>query len=56
MLAALARLDSALRRFVLGRAVDVTHADLKEPALVHAFFNLVGDGLAPERGLFEGRG
>lgn len=34
----------------------VTHADLKGTARVRAFFDLVGEGLAGERGLFEGRG
>jgi len=33
----------------------VTHADLKGTARVRAFFDVVGDGLARERGLFEGR-
>lgn len=33
----------------------VTHADLKSTARVRAFFDVVGDGLARERGLFEGR-
>lgn len=32
----------------------VTHADLKRTARVRAFFDLVGDGLARERALFEG--
>jgi DNA-binding transcriptional LysR family regulator len=32
----------------------VTHADLKNTARVRAFFDLVGDGLARERRLFEG--
>lgn len=34
----------------------VTHADLKGTARIRAFFDLVGDGLARERDLFEGRG
>lgn len=34
----------------------VTHADLKRTARVRAFFDLVGEGLARERALFEGRG
>lgn len=34
----------------------VTHADLKGTARVRAFFDLVGEGLARERGLFDGRG
>ncbi|HEV2672943.1 MAG TPA: LysR family transcriptional regulator [Aliidongia sp.] len=34
----------------------VTHADLKGTARVRAFFDLVGDGLAREYGLFAGRG
>jgi molybdate transport repressor ModE-like protein len=34
----------------------VTHADLKGTARVRAFFDVVGDGLARERDLFEGRG
>ena len=33
----------------------VTHADLKGTARVRAFFDLVGNGLAAERDLFEGR-
>lgn len=33
----------------------VTHADLKGTARVRAFFELVGNGLAGERDLFEGR-
>jgi DNA-binding transcriptional LysR family regulator len=33
----------------------VTHADLKGTARVRAFFDVVGDGLVRERGLFEGR-
>jgi DNA-binding transcriptional LysR family regulator len=33
----------------------VTHADLKRTARVRAFFDLVGDGLAAQRPLFEGR-
>ncbi|MGO4835186.1 LysR family transcriptional regulator [Rhizobiaceae sp. 2RAB30] len=33
----------------------VTHADLKGTARVRAFFDVVGDGLARERDLFEGR-
>ncbi len=32
----------------------VTHADLKRTARVRAFFDLVGEGLAQERDLFEG--
>lgn len=34
----------------------VTHADLKGTARVRAFFDVVGEGLASERALFEGRG
>jgi DNA-binding transcriptional LysR family regulator len=33
----------------------VTHVDLKRTARVQAFFDVVGDGLAAERALFEGR-
>jgi len=33
----------------------VTHADLKSTARVRAFFDLVGEGLASERHLFDGR-
>jgi molybdate transport repressor ModE-like protein len=33
----------------------VTHADLKGTARVRAFFDVVGEGLARERDLFEGR-
>lgn len=34
----------------------VAHADLKSTARVRAFFDVVGDGLARERALFEGDG
>jgi DNA-binding transcriptional LysR family regulator len=34
----------------------VTHADLKRTARVRAFFDLVGEGLAREHNLFDGRG
>ena len=33
----------------------VTHADLRKTARVRAFFDLVGEGLARQRDLFEGR-
>jgi DNA-binding transcriptional LysR family regulator len=33
----------------------ITHVDLKGTARVRAFFDVVGDGLGRERGLFEGR-
>jgi DNA-binding transcriptional LysR family regulator len=33
----------------------VTHVDLKRTARVRAFFDVVGDGLAARRALFEGR-
>lgn len=33
----------------------VTHADLKATARIRAFFDVVGEGLARERALFEGR-
>ncbi|SAL55482.1 LysR family transcriptional regulator [Caballeronia humi] len=33
----------------------VTHGDLKKTARVRAFFDLVGEGLASQRDLFEGR-
>jgi DNA-binding transcriptional LysR family regulator len=33
----------------------VTHADLKGTARVRAFFDVVGEGLARERGVFEGK-
>jgi DNA-binding transcriptional LysR family regulator len=33
----------------------VTHADLKGTARVRAFFDIVGEGLARERGAFEGK-
>jgi len=33
----------------------VTHADLRRTARVRAFFDVVGEGLAGERALFEGR-
>jgi DNA-binding transcriptional LysR family regulator len=34
----------------------VTRADLKRTARVRAFFDLVGEGLAREHSLFDGRG
>jgi len=34
----------------------VTHADLKRTARVRAFFDIVGEGLAREHNLFDGRG
>ncbi|HEV8391286.1 MAG TPA: LysR family transcriptional regulator [Dongiaceae bacterium] len=34
----------------------VTHADLKATARVRAFFDIVGEGLARERSVFEGKG
>ena len=34
----------------------VTHADLKRTARVRAFFDIVGEGLAREHSLFDGRG
>lgn len=40
---------------VEGELWMVTHADLKGTARVRAFFEVVGEGLARERGLFEGR-
>ncbi len=33
----------------------ITHIDLKATARVRAFFDLVGEGLASEHGLFEGK-
>jgi DNA-binding transcriptional LysR family regulator len=33
----------------------ITHADLRRTARVQAFFEVVGDGLAAQRALFEGR-
>lgn len=33
----------------------VTHVDLRHTARVQAFFEVVGEGLAAERALFEGR-
>ncbi len=33
----------------------VTHTDLRRTARVRAFFDVVGEGLAAERALFEGR-
>jgi DNA-binding transcriptional LysR family regulator len=33
----------------------ITHADLRRTARVRAFFDIVGEGLAAERALFEGR-
>ncbi|MDH7795446.1 MULTISPECIES: LysR family transcriptional regulator [unclassified Beijerinckia] len=40
---------------ITGELWIVTHADLKQTARVRAFFDLVGEGLARERDLFEGR-
>jgi molybdate transport repressor ModE-like protein len=34
----------------------VTHHDLKETARVRAFFDIVGEAIASERGLFDGQG
>jgi DNA-binding transcriptional LysR family regulator len=34
----------------------VTHSDLKRTARVRAFFDIVGEAIASERALFEGRG
>jgi DNA-binding transcriptional LysR family regulator len=55
--------DSDLARALPGPVPDlvgelwiVTHADLKRTARVRAFFDLVGEGLAREHSLFEGRG
>lgn len=54
--------DPALMRAMAGPIDDlvnelwiVTHADLKATARVRAFFDLVGEGLARQRDLFEGR-
>jgi len=32
----------------------VTHKDLRETARIRTFLNVVGDGIAAQRGLFEG--
>lgn len=40
---------------VAGELWIVTHSDLRRTARVRAFFDLVGNGLAAERDLFEGR-
>jgi len=55
--------DSDLARALSGPVPDlagelwiVTHADLKTTARVRAFFDIVGEGLAREHNLFEGRG
>jgi DNA-binding transcriptional LysR family regulator len=40
---------------LVGELWIVTHADLKGTARVRAFFDIVGDGLAGERSLFEGK-
>ncbi|QNA85228.1 LysR family transcriptional regulator [Sphingomonas sp. So64.6b] len=40
---------------LVGELWIVTHADLKGTARVRAFFDLVGEGLARDRDLFEGR-
>ncbi|KRR07040.1 LysR family transcriptional regulator [Bradyrhizobium jicamae] len=41
---------------LVGELWIVTHADLKKTARVRAFFDLVGESLAREHGLFDGRG
>ncbi|NOJ48796.1 LysR family transcriptional regulator [Bradyrhizobium archetypum] len=41
---------------LVGELWIVTHADLKRTARVRAFFDIVGDGLAREHNLFDGRG
>lgn len=55
--------DSDLVRALPGPVPDLagelwiaTHADLKKTARVRAFFDLVGEGLAREHELFDGRG
>ena len=55
--------DADLARALPGPVPDlagelwiVTHADLKLTARVRAFFDIVGEGLAREHSLFEGRG
>ncbi len=57
----LADRETGLTRALPGAITDlegelwiVTHAALKRTARVRAFFELVGDGLARERDLFEG--
>ncbi|KXF75587.1 LysR family transcriptional regulator [Paramesorhizobium deserti] len=40
---------------ITGELWIVTHADLKGTARVRAFFDLVGEGIARDRDLFEGR-
>jgi DNA-binding transcriptional LysR family regulator len=40
---------------LVGELWMVIHADLKGTARVRTFFDLVGEGLASERELFEGR-
>lgn len=42
-------------REMAGELWIVTHADIKGTARVRAFFDLVGNGLAAERDLFEGK-
>jgi hypothetical protein len=34
----------------------VTHHDLKDTARVRAFFDIVGEAIASERGLYDGQG
>jgi DNA-binding transcriptional LysR family regulator len=41
---------------LVGELWIVTHADLRRTARVRAFFDLVGEGLVREHGLFDGRG
>jgi len=40
---------------IAGELWIVTHVDLKRTARVRAFFDIVGEGIASERGLFDGR-
>jgi DNA-binding transcriptional LysR family regulator len=40
---------------LVGELWIVTHADLKGTARVRAFFDIVGEGLTHERGVFEGK-
>lgn len=51
----IARAQSAPIKDIKGELWIITHVDLKQTARVRAFFDLVGEGLARERDLIEGR-
>lgn len=53
--AGIARAQTEPMTEIAGELWIITHTDLKQTARVRAFFDLVGEGLARERDLFEGR-